>query len=194
MATREEILSALCSGNAARRAGRLDEALQLLNDAAALCGPDQDLERAHVLRELGELARATRDLDAAQSHYQEATAVLRTAGDRLTFAHTVRHLGDVHAAQQHWLEAERCFIEALGIYRSHASAGALDFANAIRSYAVLKTGTGRREEARPLWVEACGLYESEGIAAGVEECRRQARATSPSTGHRKTIPPHPGTL
>lgn len=174
MATREEIASVLRSGTAARRAGRPSEALKYMKEAAALCGPDQDYERGHVLRELGELARNTRDLKAAQENYEQAVVLLRTAEDRLKFAHTIRHLGDVHAEQQHWLEAERCFVEALEIYRSHPSPVALDLANAVRAHAALKTETGRREEARALWAEACDLYESQGVAAGVEECRRRA--------------------
>jgi tetratricopeptide (TPR) repeat protein len=145
-----------------------------MNDAAALCGPDQDYERAHVLRELGELARNNGDLNAAQAHYEQAALLLRTSEDQLKFAHTIRHLGDVHAEQRHWPEAERCLIEALEIYRSHPSPIALDLANAVRAHAALKTETGQRKEARALWAEACELYESEGIAAGVEECRRRA--------------------
>ena len=145
-----------------------------MNEAAALCGPDQDYDRAHALRELGELARDSHNLSAAQAHYEQAVLLLRPSEYRLKFAHTIRHLGDVHAKQQHWAEAERCFVEALDIYRSHPSPVALDLANAIRAHAALKSETGQREEARALWAEAAVLYESEGIAAGVEECSRRA--------------------
>ena len=174
MAIRDEIVSALRRGIEARRAGQLSEALRCLNEAAAMCGPDRDDDRALVLRELAELARKSRDLNTAQARYEEAVVLLRTSEDRLTFAHTIRHLGDVEAEQQHWPEAEKCFLEALGIYRGHPSPDALDLANAIRAYAALKTETGQCEEARALWAEAGELYQTEGIAAGVEECRRRA--------------------
>ncbi len=174
MATREEIASVVRAGIMARRNGDLNEAGQHLNKAVALCGPDQDYELAIALRELGELARHNHDLSGAQAHYEQAVVLLRGSADRLKCAHTIRHLGDVHAEQQHWLDAERCFVEALSLYRSHPSPGVLDLANAIRAYAALKTTTGRRDEARALWVEAGVLYESVGVAAGVEECRRQA--------------------
>src|SRR5882762_8632138 len=110
-----------------------------MNEAAAMCGPDQDYFRAHVLRELGELARNSHDLNTAQAHYEEAVVLLRTSEDRLKFAHTIRHLGDVHAEQQHWSEAEQCFIEALESYCSHPSPCPVDLANAFRAYAALKT-------------------------------------------------------
>jgi hypothetical protein len=50
----------------------------------------------------------------------------------------------------------------------------LDLANAVRPFAALKTATGQRTEARALWTEAGDLYQLEGIALGVEECRREA--------------------
>lgn len=174
MPARREIESVLQSGTAARRAGQFDEAQRRMNEAAAMCTPDQTDERANVLRELAELARNTSDLPAAQAHYEEAVTLLRTSADRLKLAHTIRHLGDVHAKQQRWPEAEWCFIEALEIYRAHPSTDTLDLANAVRPFAALKTATGQRKEARALWTEAGELYQLEGIAVGVEECRRQA--------------------
>lgn len=178
MPTREEIAAALRKGLEARRAGRLTDALQLMSGAAAMCSPDQDSDKAIVLRELGELARNSSDLDAAQARYEESVTLMRNADvDSLKLAHTIRHLGDVHAERKHWSEADRCFAEALGIYRSHPAPGLLDLANAIRAYAALKTATGQVEAARPLWVEAGSLYESAGIAAGAEECRRNAERT-----------------
>jgi len=173
MATNEDLAEMLRRGTLARRAGRFSEALQSMNEAAALCGPDQDYDRAHVLRELGELARNQHDPDTAQVQYEQAVALLRNSDDRLKLAHTIRHLGDIHAGRHHWYQADRCFVEALEIYRSHPSPGLLDFANAIRAYAALKAEIGQRNEARALWAEARELYEAEGIAAGVEECSRR---------------------
>jgi tetratricopeptide (TPR) repeat protein len=145
-----------------------------MNEAADMCGPDQRIDRADVLRELGELARNSHELKAAREHYERAIALLRASDDQMKLAHTIRHLGDVHAEGRNWSQADECFAEALGIYRGHPSPGVLDLANAIRSHAALKTETGQREAARALWAEAHDLYESEGIAAGVEECRRRA--------------------
>ena len=174
MATCEEFELVLRRGISARRAGQFSEAFQHMNKAAAMCGDDQEMNRALVFRELGELARNSHDLNAAQAHYEQAVVLLRPLDDRLKLAHTIRHLGDVHMERGHWNEAERCFTEALDIYRSHPSPGALDLANAVRAYAALKTKLGHCEEARKLWVEAGELYQSEGITAGVEECRRRA--------------------
>jgi tetratricopeptide (TPR) repeat protein len=135
---------------------------------------NQQLTRAHELRELGELARNSYDLETAQAHYEQAVTLLRTSDDQLKLAHTIRHLGDVHAERRNWPAAEECLAEALSIYRSHPSPSRLDLANAIRSHAVLHTATGQPEKARALFLEAGDLYRSLGIAAGVEECRRKA--------------------
>lgn len=173
MATREEIASVLRSGIAARRGGDLAEALRLMNEAAALCDADQHQERAYVERELGELARQRHDLSAAQVHYEQAVSGLRAGEDRLKLAHTIRHLGDVHAEQRHFPAADECFAEALQIYRSHPSPPTLDLANAIRAHAALKSERGDHEAARPLWAEAGELYAAVGVAEGVDECRRR---------------------
>lgn len=132
-----------------------------------------DDERAYQLCGLGELARRNRDLAAAQAYYEEASNLLRGSPNRLKFAHTVRHLGDVYTEQQDWSHAEPCFVEALDVYRSHPSSPTLDLANAIRAYAALKSARGTHEEARELWAEAGQWYEAVGILPGVEECRRR---------------------
>ncbi len=134
-----------------------------------------DQQRAHELRELGESARRARDLPAAKKYYEQAVALLRNSPDRLKFAHTVRHLGDVYVELRDWPRANPCFVEALNIYRSQPSARVLDFANALRGFAVLKDKSGKKNESSELWAEAGRLYEAEGIEAGVEECRRRAR-------------------
>jgi tetratricopeptide (TPR) repeat protein len=124
-------------------------------------------ERDGELRELGESARKAHDLPAAQKYYEEAVALLRNSADALKFAHTVRHLGDVYVDLRDWSRAEPCFIEALKIYRSQPSSRVLDFANAIRGYAVLKDKSGKQDQSRELWAEAGRLYEAEGVQAGV---------------------------
>jgi len=90
----------------------------------------------------------------------------------MKFAHTVRHLGDVYVQLENWSGAEGCYAEALEIYRSHPAERELDFANALRAFAVLKDRTGRQDESLGLWEEAGRLYRAQGIQAGVEECDR----------------------
>lgn len=140
--------------------------------------PRPEDERASELRGLGESARRRRDLDAARQYYEAACNLLRDSSDQLTFAHTVRHLGDVYAEQRDWLRAEPCYIEALKIYRSHPSPSKLDVANAIRARAVFLNATGKHVEARALWAEAGQIYEVLGIAEGVAECARRGQTRS----------------
>lgn len=140
--------------------------------------PRPEDQRAHELRSLAESARRHRDAGTALRHYEEATNLLRHSPDQLAFAHTVRHLGDVHAEQRDWLRAEPCYIEALKIYRSHPSPLKLDVANAVRAYAVYLSETGKHAEARALWAEAGQIYEVLGIAEGVAECARRGQTRS----------------
>jgi hypothetical protein len=91
-------------------------------------------------------------------------------------AHTIRHLGDVHHDAGLPELAEPCYNEALGLYRGHPEASALDVANAVRSMAVLKAETGEGDQALLLWEEARGLYSQLTVTAGVTECdKRMAR-------------------
>ena len=101
--------------------------------------------------------------------YKLAVAELRNTGDPLKLAHAVRHLGDAYYYGGQPDMAEPCYVEALSIYRSRDDRRPLDYANSIRSYAVIKGELGAIDEAKRLWQEAHDLYESENVAAGVAE-------------------------
>ena len=98
-----------------------------------------------------------------------AVAGLRKVDDPLRLAHAVRHLGDAYYYGHRPRLAEPCYVEALSIYRSHEDRRQLDFANAIRSFAVLKDEVGEAEEAQHLWLEAHDLYMSLDVPAGIAE-------------------------
>ncbi len=121
---------------------------------------------AHVVRDLGQDERA-------QPLYEEAVALCRQEQDALLLAHTVRHLGDLHRAAGRLDEADRCYSEALSLYRASPAAPPLDFANAIRPAALLKEAEGDVATARTLWQEGLCLYETAGIPQAAEECRRR---------------------
>ncbi|MEJ2239054.1 MAG: tetratricopeptide repeat protein [Gemmatimonadales bacterium] len=67
-------------------------------------------------------------------------------------------------------QAELCYREALAIYRGTEDAHKLDFANAIRPLAILKSNAGQLEAAKPLWEEARERYRTVGVREGVAEC------------------------
>jgi tetratricopeptide (TPR) repeat protein len=157
----------------ARREGRLDEAereLRAAIDASRAAGAGRQLTDA-----LGKLAHVMRDLDqpeAALPLSEEAVAVSRSGDDPLRLAHAIRHLGDLHRAGARLADADRCYSEALAIYRSAEAPDALDFANALRPAALLKHALGDRAAARQLFAEARDRYRDAGIDAGVQECAR----------------------
>jgi tetratricopeptide (TPR) repeat protein len=149
-------------------------------NAGNLMNPSGEIGRSGELRSLAESARRGGDLAAARKYYEEAAGLLRNSADRLKFAHTVRHLGDVYVQLQNWAGAEACYLEALNFYRSQPASSVLDFANAVRAYAVLKGKTGNTDESRALWAEAGHMYRMLGVAAGVEECKLHAGPTNES--------------
>lgn len=157
-----------------RREGRHADAERGLRDAidaSRRAGNGRQLVSA-----LGKLAHVLRDLgrdDEALPVSEEAVHVSRDEGDSLRLAHTVRHLGDLHRDAGRLVEADRCYGEALALYRAAPSPDALDVANALRPAAFLKLSQGERSAARALLSEARTLYQKAGIDAGVEECSRQ---------------------
>jgi len=130
------------------------------------------LALAQELRLRGESARR-RDAPMARLCYEEAVALFREVDEPLVLAHTIRHLGDVYQEQGRPDLAEPCYHEALGLYRSHEDGPSLDFANAVRSLAVL-----RWEQTRTLWEEARDLYVAVGVEAGVKESSARVAALS----------------
>jgi tetratricopeptide (TPR) repeat protein len=159
---------------AARREGRLDEAERGLREAIE--ASRRSSNQPQLVDALGKLAHVLRDLgwsDEALPPSEEAVRIGRGVGEPQLLAHAVRHLGDLHRDCGRFADASRCYDEALALYRGVASPDALEFANALRSAALLKASQGARPEARALFEEARVLYQQAGIAAGVEDCARQ---------------------
>src|SRR5262245_17959977 len=89
--------------------------------------------------------------------------------DPSKYARRMRHLGDAYSTAGRTDHAERCYGEALAIYRSRPDTKPLELANALRGLAVVKHGTGAADEAQRLWVEAHDLYVSVNVQTGVAE-------------------------
>lgn len=134
--------------------------------------PMDQLARAHELRRRGESARR-RDAAMARLCYEEAVLLFREADEPLVLAHTIRHLGDVYVEQGRPDLAEPCYHQSLELYRKHADDSSLDFANALRSLAVL-----RWEQARTLWEDVRVLYTGLNIEAGIKESIARVAALS----------------
>lgn len=157
----------------ARREGRHEDAERVLLEVIKI--GRQAGTRLQLIRGLKALAHIVRDIGQdgrALPLYEEAMTLSREEGDPLLLAHTVRHLGDLHRAAERLAEADRCYSEAISLYRSAVSPPTLDFANALRPAALLKELQGDNAGARQLWSEARVLYETAGVQPGVDECIR----------------------
>jgi tetratricopeptide (TPR) repeat protein len=124
------------------------------------------------LIQLGAKARAGRNLAAAREFYEEAARGYFEAGDRLLYAHTLRHIADMYVDERKLERARPLYIEALENYRGNLKTTVLDLANAVRPYALLLEASGEIEEARELWREARTLYSAVRVDAGVKECEQ----------------------
>ena len=135
-----------------------------------------------MLARLGQIERDLNSNEAALQHYEEAAAIYRAQGDALKLAHTIRHVGDIHRHEQRVELAERCYQEALDLYRSHEPAPPLELANAIRGLAILKGDAGEAAHARLLWEEARALYTVVHVKEGVAESSRRIALLDTGSG------------
>lgn len=137
----------------------LNQAEELLQDLQADLGPD-DRMYATVLADLGDVAMVRGDPTAAQSHYQEALEVDRTAEVQVKLGHAYRARGD-------WTQAESAYRGALetsngfapaheGLARLYRAQGQMD--QAVREFRIA-FGSGRLSysERRQIALEALDL-------------------------------------
>jgi tetratricopeptide (TPR) repeat protein len=166
--------SLLEQGYHARLACRLDEARALYAEAVDWCRKNNDAPMlARSLARVGAIDRDLREIDRSLQRYQEAVAIYRTLDAPLNLAHTIRHVGDILRESGRMVPALPCYEEALSIYRCHSGTDALDLANTLRGYALLKSALGESETAKSIWQEAGSLYAQVDVQAGVEESQRQ---------------------
>jgi tetratricopeptide (TPR) repeat protein len=118
----------------------------------------------------GRQARKEHRLADARTHYAEAAQIYRTENNPLAYAHTIRHIADMHLDESHHAEAKPLYEESLELYRNNFDTKLLDLANAVRPYALLNEKLGNFETARQLWQEARNLYASLRLEAGILEC------------------------
>ena len=133
-------------------------------------------DRRRLARALGGLGQIQRDLhnnDDALRLYEEAGEIYRALDDPLKLAHTVRHVADILRHMERFPAATTSYAEALGIYRARPERHALDLANALRGFALLKEAVGENAEARAMWEEAGALYAEVNVESGVVESARR---------------------
>ena len=157
-------------GYQSRREGRLTEAREIFSESVGLCrGADDQQWLASSLVGLGQIERDLRNTEVALRHYREAVEIYRRGNHPLRLAHTIRHLADILRRDEVFESARPLYEEALNIYRNDPETPALDLANTIRGFALLRGAAGEGEEAKILWQEARALYESVDVQAGVQE-------------------------
>ena len=156
MSTTESLLN---QGYQARRVHRLDDAKAIYSEAVEQSrqANDQPL-LAQALKLLGGIERDLGNTAAALDLYQQAAAIQRNLDAPLSLAHTIRHVADILRESDQPSAALPHYEEALSIYRHHPETGALDLANTLRGFALLKTTLGETEAAIALWQETGTLY------------------------------------
>jgi tetratricopeptide (TPR) repeat protein len=124
----------------------------------------------------GRDARAQQRLDDARRLYSEAARLFLAEKDSFAYAHTIRHIADMHLDESQFRAAKPLYEEALELYRTNLKTPLLDLANTVRPYELLHEKLGDKATALSLWQEARNLYASLRIEAGVQECEEHIAA------------------
>lgn len=128
------------------------------------------LTLAKALKALGDIERRPPFLrETANETFAEAADLYRELGLPFEEAWVLRHIGINHEYAERLPEAEKYYDASLNLFRQHATADSLDYANAVRYPAVIKNRVGKRDESTQLWIEAVQRYDKAGISAGVAE-------------------------
>ena len=77
----------------------------------------------------GRSARAQQRLDDARRLYSEAARLFLAEKDSLAYAHTIRHIADIHLEESQFRSAKPLYEEALDLYRTILESPLLDHAN-----------------------------------------------------------------
>ena len=122
----------------------------------------------------GRSSRKRGHLVQAVQHYERAAELARSAKDKHSLAHALRHISDIVREQGEVERALATSVEVVALYRAHGGS-VLELANALRVNALALQATGRPDAAMSLWVEVRRLYNDADVEAGVEECDRYLR-------------------
>lgn len=154
-----------------RREHRLSDAHIIYSQALAHSrqhGTPNEVVKA--LKGLGQIERDLDNIEAARELYLEAVTLCRTEQPTHQLAHAIRHLGDIYQDNQQFELAEGCYQEALALYRKETPTPALDMANTLRPFALLKEKIADPTSAKELWQEALAFYTEVDVQAGMTEC------------------------
>jgi tetratricopeptide (TPR) repeat protein len=160
----------------ARREHRHTDARRDLTEAVVLARAGQPHNLARALTALGQIERDLNHLEAARQNYEEAVAIYSAENDPQRLAHTIRHLADIDRHLGNTAAADHSYMGCLALYRADPKTSALDLANTLRGYALLKEEINQKAEARAMWEEAGKLYGEANVEAGVAESARKLAA------------------
>lgn len=124
---------------------------------------------------LGNLAMDQDNLSQARMYYEKALAKhSRVIENKLSKAHTMRHLGSIYTFLEEWTLAENQLRQSIEMYEEAYAQRAdevseLDMANAYRPMAILMSQRARKDEAIEWWEKATEFYIKAGIATGQDE-------------------------
>lgn len=127
-------------------------------------------ELADALKTLGNILRRPKFMRVpANEAYRRAAEIYSEIGLPLEESWVKRHIGINLEYAERLDEAENYYLEALDLFRRHATVDDLNYANTVRYPAVVSNRLGKREQSKQLWEEAFRRYEELDLPVAIAE-------------------------
>ncbi len=156
-----------------RRVGKYDKARDLVEQAEALAGEDDQNVLGRIYHVYAQF-EADHDIpEKALDLYKKSLGFYKRAANSEKIAHSTRHIADLERKLGNDEESERRYRESIEIYRNNPHTKAGDLANALAGFAQILEKRGKAPQAIAAWQETRELYDQCGIQAGVEQAEQK---------------------
>jgi tetratricopeptide (TPR) repeat protein len=156
-------------GGLALEQARLDEGSESLGQARLLARQGGDKAALGVVSfGLGVVGQQRGQYLAAVLHYTEALQAFRQADHRYGICQVYHRFGELHAAQQRWPEALKCYAESARLARQMGAVSLL--AHILAGTALAQLGAGDGAAASASCAAARMYMEQMGDRRGLAEC------------------------
>ncbi len=167
----EDMEEHLRSARIFRNENRFNEAIMELDAALELCEEYKvNKEKRQTLSLLANIYYDLGNNKRSLESFKNALSLAEMESEEEQIAHITRHIADVECEIGDLKSSLNHYEKALKYYRSNMSKYSLNYANAIRGFAVLKEKTVDYSSARKLWKEAKSIYEKLKVETGIKEC------------------------
>lgn len=152
-----------------RNTSQYQKASQILTHLLDSCAATDHLLLGRIYHVFRQMAFDQHNYTDAIQFGKETIHQYTKADDSQLLAHAIRHQGDTFVKEKNFGMAKEHYENAIELYKKSADTTTLDYANAIRAYAIACEKSYDYKTALKQWRKAKTLYASHGLKEGEYE-------------------------